>query len=689
MLSQAEDDSHPGDTIVVTGSRADTPLRSTPASLDFISRESLETRRASFLGEALNRLPGVYMTDLGNEQHSMSIRQPLSYSAVYLYLEDGIPIRPLGLFNHNALYEMNLEGAGSLELIKGPASSLYGSNAVGGTVNFLTEAPSQTGHGRLGLHASDAGYQRGTVNVSSSHDNVGARLAGYVSRNSGGEQPYNSGEKESLSTRVDWALNAKTQLIGTASYHHLRADMPGSLFEKDFRSHRPVSYHRFTYREVQASRATLALQGDWLSAGQTTLTLYGRDNSTEQLPSYAISHNAADSRIASGRFNDNDFRSLGIDARQVAQFDWLESRLILGATLDATDNTLIEDNLTISRNPSDGRYLSYRVRDNRRDYAVTLNNRAVYGQWEWTPLTDVRAVIGARQDTIQYDFTNHKTPSAQTGAPSEVRTFSHMSPKLGAIWSPSSDRSLFINIAQGFTPPEITALYGTLAVPNLSESVFDNAEIGLRQRLSDDVGLDLTAYRLDGDNEIVSFALEPGKSEPRNAGQTRHQGLELGLNWFINEQWLLDLAAARSSHRFLRYDVSERLNFAGNAIPASPKWLGNIELTYKPQFLPGVSVALEWLHLGRYWMNNANTVPYAGHDLAHLRASYRRGAWDFWFKAQNLTDQHYAETASSTFNPNPLNPTVSPDYLPNTQNSYSAGMPRTLSLGLSYEWGER
>ena len=57
----------------------------------------------------------------------MSIRQPITTNAVYQYLEDGVPIRPVGVFNHNALNEVNLTGAGEVEVIRGPASSLYGS----------------------------------------------------------------------------------------------------------------------------------------------------------------------------------------------------------------------------------------------------------------------------------------------------------------------------------------------------------------------------------------------------------------------------------------------------------------------------------------------------------------------------------------------------------------------------------
>ena len=147
--------------VVVSGSRTETKLSETPVSIGAVSRDKWEADKPKNVGEIINRLPGVFWNDLGNEQHSMSIRQPISTNSVYQYLEDGIPIRPLGVFNHNALNETNMNGSAGVEVVKGAASSLYGSNAVGGAVNFLSLAPSRTPTGSLGLrHDSTDGFTR-------------------------------------------------------------------------------------------------------------------------------------------------------------------------------------------------------------------------------------------------------------------------------------------------------------------------------------------------------------------------------------------------------------------------------------------------------------------------------------------------------------------------------------------------
>src|SRR5690606_36683083 len=104
-----------------------------------------------------------------------------------------------------------------------------------------------------------------------------------------------------------------------------------------------------------------------------------------------------------------------------------------------------------------------------------------------------------------------------------------------------------------------------------------------------------------------------------------------------------------SRHRFDEYRVSPTLDYSGRDMPAAPEWLGTVELRWHPAALENLTLALEGVYLDHYWMNNANTVRYAGHELLNLRANYRSGPWRIWFKAQNLSDRHFAEVAASSF----------------------------------------
>jgi outer membrane cobalamin receptor len=88
------------------------------------------------------------------------------------------------------------------------------------------------------------------------------------------------------------------------------------------------------------------------------------------------------------------------------------------------------------------------------------------------------------------------------------------------------------NISEGFTPPEISQLYGKTGIPDLSPATYRNTEIGLRMAFLDGkLRLDSALYRLDGRDTIVSYTVTPGNSENRNAGRTRSEGIELALNF--------------------------------------------------------------------------------------------------------------------------------------------------------------
>jgi len=665
------------DELVISASREGTAVRETPAAINKITTQTIDDKKATHVLQLLNQAAGVYVSDLANEQHSMSIRQPISTNAFYLYMEDGLPLRPVGLFNHNALYELNLTGIGNVEVIKGPSSSLYGGNAVGGAINFFTRAPSAKPETWAGFQLSDQGYQRIEAGTSRTTGEQGYRLTAYAFERQGGWQDHNDAAKHAFTLRHDLELSGKAALKTILTHSKLDTDMPGNLFKNDYDIRPGFSYQTFTWRKVEATRLSSSLEAELNPGGLTTLTAYARINQTDQLPHYLIFNTGT--TTASGRTSDQQSTSLGFDARHRQDFS-KNIRLITGLTAELTPMQADEVNLSITRDAATGRYSSFTRGSVRRNYEVDITSHALYSQLEYAGIKAVRLVAGLRADDIKYDYTNKLTPSASTGAPSEVRSYSHVSPKLGATFDVAPRVNLFANYAQGFTPPEVSAQYGgALTAPNLRESVFDNIDLGVRwlsadNRLSGDVAL----YQLRGKDEIVSFALAPGQSEPRNAGKTRHEGVEFGFNFTPKSAWDAKLNGAFSRHVYEQYQTSPTQNFNGKTLPAAPRWLANAEVGFKPALDWRVSAELQ--HVGAYYMNNANTVRYPGHEVLNLRATTRQGAWEMWAALINALDAHYAEVASSSYSGTGA-------YNPNTQDTYTPGAPRTLLIGARYQFG--
>src|SRR5690606_27616290 len=130
------------DNVVVSATREMQSLAETAASVGVVQSSEIRETRPTHPSEIMGKIPGVWVNVTGGEGHTTAIRQPLTTEPVYLYLEDGVPTRSPGFFNHNAVYEINIPAAERIEIVKGPATALYGSDAIGATINVGIRAPS-------------------------------------------------------------------------------------------------------------------------------------------------------------------------------------------------------------------------------------------------------------------------------------------------------------------------------------------------------------------------------------------------------------------------------------------------------------------------------------------------------------------------------------------------------------------
>src|SRR5688572_813491 len=186
------------DEIIVSGNREIQRRREVPVAINVISKSTINDTKATRLDMLINKVPGVFMVDLGNEQHSMSVRQPMGFNNLFLYLEDGIPIRTVGDFNHNALIEINQASVERIEVIKGPASSLYGSEAVGGAINFLTQSPTPFLTGKIQAEAGSRSYKRTDFNISDTYKKFGFFVGGYYADQNQALQEHNDFRKTAI-----------------------------------------------------------------------------------------------------------------------------------------------------------------------------------------------------------------------------------------------------------------------------------------------------------------------------------------------------------------------------------------------------------------------------------------------------------------------------------------------------------
>ncbi|HEX9152448.1 MAG TPA: TonB-dependent receptor plug domain-containing protein, partial [Flavobacterium sp.] len=249
--------------VFVTANRAASLRKEIPVAISKLTSKTINETKASALYEIVNKIPGVLMVNLGNEQHMMAIRQPMTTNAYYLYLEDGLPIRPMGIFNHNALLEINQFNLQSIEVIKGPVSSLYGPEAVGGAVNLISLKPPVDPEFKFGIQADQWGYKRIQAAAGATVGKVGFHIAGISSDQKNSWMTFSDYRKDNINIRIDYNISPKTRLISNTMYGQYYSDMSGGVNEDDFNNRTYKSTSDFTYRKSDALRTKILLEHDW------------------------------------------------------------------------------------------------------------------------------------------------------------------------------------------------------------------------------------------------------------------------------------------------------------------------------------------------------------------------------------------------------------------------------------------
>ncbi|MFA9195659.1 TonB-dependent receptor [Flavobacterium sp. FBOR7N2.3] len=679
--------------VFVTANRTATLRKETPVAISKLTAKTIDETKANSAYEIVNKTPGVLMVNLGNEQHSMAIRQPMTTNAYYLYLEDGLPIRPMGIFNHNALLEINQFNLQSIEVVKGPVSSLYGPEAVGGTINFISLKPGINPEFKFGIQGDHFGFRRIQAAGGATIGKIGFHIAGISSLQENGWMAFSDYRKDNINVRIDYNISSTTRLISNTMYGEYYSDMSGGVNEIDFNNRSYKSTSDFTYRKSDALRTKLTLEHDWNPNASSYLTAYHRNNKLGQNPSYGIRWSAINNpTTATGEINSNNFKSYGAIGQHTQKFDFLNTKLVAGALYDFSPVSYWSYRIDLKANLNPGGLTvnNYEVIAERpdikiADYTANIYNTAGYAQLSFNPIEKVVISLGGRYDNMKVDYNNALDQSIGN------KIYDRFTFKAGANYNPFDFSGFYGNYSQGFAPPGITSVFrakprtgGTTGVPaefyyNLKPATFENFEIGgWFSFLQNKLNFDYALYYMEGKNELLNVRLENNDTDYRSAGETRHKGIEFGISYKPSAQINFRLGGTYAQHTFIDFQVSDKStdalqNLDGKEMPNAPRWSGNSELYYYPNWLPKLRTSIEWQHVGSYYQDQINTVKYSGYDVFNFRAGYQWKAFEIYGNIINLTDKLYAYNVSRA-------------NLSTSQPAYLAAAPRTFVLGIQYNF---
>lgn len=625
------------DTVIVTATRSGAKLQNLAGNGSVLDSEQIDFEAPGKPAEILNQLPGVNIQPGSGEEHITAIRSPVLNGGAgqgsVLYLEDGVPLRSAGFGNVNGLYEANIEQAGAVEVVRGPGSALYGSNAVHGLIDIIPKAPTKDLTGQIDLTAGEFGLYQQMATISESNLRISA------------ENNHDTGWRDD--TRVDeqkmvirdvWE-SGPDRLTTTLSGQQLNQQTGAYLEGNDSYLNDAVAKTNpvpNAFRKADSIHASVRWQHDFDESWQLSLTPYTRYTAMSFLM-----HFIPDLAEAS-----NAHYSFGAQTMLYRKF--AEGHLLIfGLDAEYTDGWFNEYQYLPTFTLGKSTYptgLHYRLN-------VQAETVAPYLHSEWQLLDQTRLTAGVRVEDVAYRYANE----ASTGIfglfqrPADRDdNFLTVTPKLGLVQEWQSWLSSYVNLSEGARAPQVSDLYelqNKQTVGQVQAEQVNSAEIGTRGTI-EGIGFDLTAYWMNKNHYFYRAADGTNVSD----GKTLHRGVELSVTAPLAYGFDIGFSGtyARHSYAFNRPDSTLISSVTkGSDMPEAPHTIANARVGYT--LSPGTRAELEWVHMGRYTLDNADTHSYGGHEVLNLRATAKLNDWlSLHGKILNLTARPYADRAAIT-----------------------------------------
>jgi iron complex outermembrane receptor protein len=635
----------PSDIVIVYGDR----LIDDPGAYSIIGTEDIGEVRANHPAEILNTVPGVNVQMNSGQELLVAIRSPVLPAGAgqgsFLILENGVPIRAAAFGNVNALFELHHETAEAIEVVRGPGSVRYGSNAVHGLLNVIAPDPGGSGSA---LTLSSSTLQRHRVDATSNFKAGGVDMfAGFSATDDNGWRDNSGVDMQKLTVRSGWGGD-DWRAVASLSAVNLNQETAGFIQGPEVYKDEDIAKTNANpeaYRDAWAARANVRIEKDF-GGNMLTVTPFAI---TQRM--IFIQHFLPDQSTEK-----NGHDSFGVMTRY--DFGPEALRWSVGADIQYADGYLTE----LQTQPTLGAFpqgLHY-------DYDIETMSLAGYAELDWDFAKDWSLLAGVRAETHEYDYVTNIAPGVNGRfrvTPSRKDDYDLLTPKFGVVWSGADWGNVYANYARGERAPQASDQYrlqNLQTEDRLEVETLDSFEIGARGEVSG-VRFDIAAYTSEKENFFFRDA--DGLNVPD--GKTDHQGIEMGLDGDIGGgfRWNANLTWSDQTYAFDRNVGNAAEDIVdGTQIDTAPEWLGDLGFGWENEKL---SIFATAEYVGEYFTNAANTASYDGHLIAHLRGAWRfNDQFEAFAIVRNLFDERYADRADFGFGNDryfpgePLNATI-------------------------------
>ena len=627
--------------VVVNANQIPIKLKKSVATIQIISPKEIERENDINITSILNKVPGVYMHSGALNTNRITIRgigsrNLFGTAKIRAYFED----IPLTSGNGETIIEdFELNAIARLEIIKGAASSIYGAG-LGGVIHLV---PKKTVFDKTYINSElsigSFGLVKGNLSVNHGGSKNGLRAI-YSNTHSDGYRANNEYDRQTFTLTSNHYFNEKDEIYFVGSYIDSKAFIPSSLNEISF-SDKPTSA-AFTWAKSQgfedAQRGVFGLS--WK---------HQYDGNVKQITSIFTSFRKAYEARPFNILTENTL-ALGLRSRLLGNVNLFENKLdwTFGGEFfkdyhtSKTFKNLYKD-FPEGTGSVQGDLLS-NFKENRNYYNLFFETNYHFNE-------NTMLSVGLNFNQTAYVLADRFVARDNPDQSGDYNFKGIFSPKIGVSHLLIEHISLYTSLSHGFSPPSLseTLLPDGQINTEIEPETGWNFELGTRGSLfHNKLQFNMAIFRLAVHNLLVARRIDDDQFVGVNAGKTRHDGIELSLNYNLLTTKAIsvnsNLSYTLNNYIFKEF-IDEGQNFSENKLTGVPSEIFYVGMDVN--FNVGLYGNVNFQHVGSMPITDSNSLFSDAYNLATLKVGYKSQLYrnlslNIYLGIDNVFDEVYA-----------------------------------------------
>ena len=638
-----------------SATRTDTPIRDTPASIQVVPQQVLEEQQATRLEEALRNVSGV--TFLGNNSNRSTDFALRGFGNLFT----GTPVLQDGFRRYNFQGIPELANIDRVEVLKGPASILYGDIQPGGVISLVSKQPLSEPFYEAELQFGSQELFRPRFDISGPLTSDGSllyRLNGLYQHAESIQDMDTDKERFFIAPALTWNISPNTDLKVSLNYTHDRE---------------PVEYGTLAYRDGVApiSRSFVINEPDDSIERESLNVGYNFEHRFSEnwklRNAFRYSYTSYDYNVTAialsldeetgilTRFfaeQEGHEDSYSLQTNMVGNFNTggIKHTLLFGVDFNRNEESIITladfenfspldiFNPVYGQTPKPDR-ASLSLLTGSVSSQLNANRVGIYVQDQVYLLDNLILMAGLRYDTVERKRIPKSSTDETTSQSDDAFT-----PRLGIVYQPIPELSLYASYSQSFTPNQGATVSGSLLEPERGEGY----EVGVKAELLDGRLLATLAYfDITKQNVAVNDPnAPPGLSFSIATGEQNSRGIEFDIAGEILPGWNLIASYAYTDAK-VTADTDPTL--VGDRLAGIPFNSGSLWTTYEIQSgeFQGLGFGVGFNYVGERQGGLPNSFKVGSYFIPNASIFYRRDNWRFALNFKNLSDVKYIESVGN------------------------------------------